>query len=409
MNLKLLTVLGIFLCPGLFAQTPLDSKINTLEAELKQLRSRQVEVLDLLEVNKLNRVHADLETVGYPKTKSNCEIIKHSGMVMGYDEAHEQPQWVAHIVPPEVVEGNLNRTNDFRPDDKISSGSAVKADYWFSGYDRGHIAPSADFRWSKRAISESYLYSNMSPQLAELNRERWAELEGFGRSYVIDSKEQVYVVAGGVLKEGLGTIGENKVSVPKQYYKVILDIEGTDQKGIGFILENAECNYPLMSYAVPIDSVEALTGIDFFPDLPDGLESRVEGTFDYAAWQSDVTEDVVPDVNPMKPPLPKGLFNTVQARLYVGETITVCGTVVATKYSQKSGATFLNLDKKFPNQIFSASIWKSNRTNFSYAPEEELLGKKVCLTGKISMYQGKPTMELLNEKKVLILDDDKEF
>jgi len=394
-------------CCYLAAQTPIDITIDKMEQELENLRQKEKDLLAELEKQKLNRVHSDLDEVGYPMVQTDdCDIVKHSAMVMCYNEKHEQPNWVAHIITPEVMQGNLNRTNDFRPDHKVPTGSATKDDYWFSGYDRGHIAPSADFRWSADAISESYYYSNMSPQLAELNRERWAELEGFGRAFVMDEKEQLYVIAAGVLHDSLKQIGENNVSVPQRYYKIFLDVEGPDKKGIGFILGNQSCEYPLISYAVSIDSIEQLTGIDFFPNLTDATANKVESNFDFNAWQKENPDEVVADVAPMQPPLPKGLFNTVQARLYVGETITVCGTVVATKFSRKSGATFLNLDKKFPNQIFSASIWKSNRTNFSYAPEDELLGKKVCLTGKISSYQGNPTMELVNEKKVVVLDQD---
>ncbi len=382
---------------SVFAQNTAQ-QINKAEQELETLLKQEQNLKNKLEKLRLTKVQEDLATAGLPKCNSGCEVIKHQALALCYDEEHEQARWVAHIIIPAVTLGNLNRTNDFREDDKISSGSATLNDYWFSGYDRGHIAPSADFRWTAAGISESYLYSNMSPQLAELNRERWAELEGFIRDYVITRGKQVHVVAGGILEKGLGTIGESKVSIPKWYYKVALD--ESEQRTIGFLLPNKDCTYPLQSYAVPVDSIEALTGIDFFPNMPDSWEK----SYSYKAWTSE-DDTVIPDVTPMKPPLPKGLFNTVQARLYEGETITVCGTVVATKLSKKSGATFLNLDKKFPNQIFSASIWKDNRSNFSYAPEAFLLGKKVCITGKISMYQGKPTMNLKDEGKVVIVDD----
>ena len=108
--------------------------------------------------------------------------------------------------------------NNFRKDELVTSGTASKADYWYSGYDRGHLAPSADFRWSKTALSESYFYSNMAPQLPELNREKWAELENAIREYVIENKIQVYVVTGGILNDSLPRMQnkgrENEVSIP---------------------------------------------------------------------------------------------------------------------------------------------------------------------------------------------------
>ena len=77
------------------------------------------------------------------------------------------------------------------------------------GYDRGHLAPSADFRWSKKALSESYFYSNMSPQVASFNRECWADLEGLIRGYVYENKRDLIVYTGPVLHEGLKNTQEH--------------------------------------------------------------------------------------------------------------------------------------------------------------------------------------------------------
>ena len=390
-----------------YAQTT-DSKISSLEGKLEQLKKQETDIQGQLEGLRLNRIQERLKEPGYPVSPAACELVEHSAMSLCYDEEHEQPRWVMHMVTPDVIYGNLNRTNDFREDPKVTSGSAEKADYWFSGYDRGHLAPSADFRWSSKAISESYYYSNMSPQKPDLNREQWAELEWLTRSYVIATQEPIYLITGGILKEGLPTIGENKVSIPEWYYKIALDIDGDEKRAIAFLMPNGICDYPVNYYATSIDSIEALTGIDFFPNLDKALQDELEAQKDAAAWTME-NEDVVKDVAPLKPPLPKGYFNTIQARLYMGETACVCGTVVATKLSAKSGATFLNLDKKFPNQVFSATIWETHRTNFSYLPEEFLLGKKVCITGKISEYKGLPTMSISHEKRIEIIDDDAEF
>ncbi len=389
----------MLVCSDVFGQNTA-RQIEENKQLLKALEKQQAQILAQQEILLLQKVKDDLQATGYPKSKSKCQIVEHEALTLCYNEQHEQAAWVAHIVIPEVTTGNLSRTNDFREDDKIKTGSAVKDDYWYTGYDRGHIAPSADFRWTKTGISESYLYSNMSPQLAELNRERWAELEGFVRNYVISRGRQVHVVAGGVLTKGLPQIGDNQVSVPKLYYKIALDEE--KKQAIGFLLPNAECAYPLESYAVPIDSIEAITGIDFFPNLDEKYEAR----FNFNKWTTETSKDgVITDVAPLRPPLPDGKYNTVQARLHEGKTITVCGTVVATKYSKKSGATFLNLDKKFPNQLFSVSIWKDNRNNFSYAPDKALKGKQICVTGEISMYQGKPTMNIKDDSQVEIIGD----
>jgi endonuclease G len=159
-------------------------------------------------------------------------------------------------------------------------GSGVDSIYAYDGFgwDRGHLAPSADFRWSEQALSESFFYSNMSPQLADFNREGWAELEGLLRGYVVRAGHQLVVVTGGVLKEGLSTIdrGVNRVSIPEQFYKVVLDVEAG--KAIGFLMPNEKLRYPLAHYAVSVDAVEALTGLDFFNLIDD--QDRVEAEAD---------------------------------------------------------------------------------------------------------------------------------
>lgn len=407
----------ILLFPFCATSQTVVQQINNAETELSILKKKEDSILLKLEDLKFQKIHEDLDKTGLPKLVVGEEVVYHSAYALVYSEPYEQAKWVAHIILPDVVRGNEGRSNDFRPDDKIKTGSAVEADYFLKtilpdssikydpfGYDRGHLAPSADFRYSKKALSESYLYSNMSPQLAKLNRGRWAELEDVIRQYVIRNNTQVYVVSGGVLKPGLKKIerGINKVSIPEQYYKVALD--PVNHRAIGFIMPNADCEYPVMNYAVSIDSVEAMTGIDFFYSLSDADENLVESVIDINKW---VAEKELGDVIPLKADsLPRNTFNTMQAKNYMGknENIKVCGTVVSTKLSSK-GNIFINLDKKFPDQIFSISIFKDNVPNFSYRPDIFLAGKTICVTGKITNYNGVPSVSIENEKAIDILEE----
>jgi hypothetical protein len=144
-----------------------------------------------------------------------------------------------------------------------------------------------------------------------------------------------------------------------------------------------------------------LTGINFFSKIKD--EDVIEQQIEIDIWQSGTKKGDVTPLNPTT--LEKGIINTVQAQYNIGTKSTVCGTVVSTKYSEKSGATFLNLDKKFPNHIFSVTIWKDNRANFSYMPEVELKNRKVCITGKIENKKGTPTMNISTEKSIEIITE----
>ncbi len=384
----------------------LEEQIKKQENKIIELETERVATLSKLEQLKLKKIQKDLFKVGFPKGDFGVQVVQHQAMVLGYDEKHEQARWVMHMVIPDIETGNTSRTNDFREDSLVTTGTAVKADYWYSGYDRGHLAPSADFRWSPIALSESYYYSNMSPQLPELNREKWAELENLIRDYVLENKESVYVITGPVLNDSLPKMKNkgrvNEVSIPDMYYKVIIDNTGKEKRGIAFLVPNGNCTYPIMSYATSIDVVERLTGLNFFPLLSDSDKVLLEYSYQEKDWQLGFNDGNVTPINPTT--LPKGKINTVQAKYNIGTNSCVCGTVVSTKYSEKSGAVFLNLDKKFPNQIFSVTIWKDARENFSYLPEVELKGKKICLTGKLTNKRGTPTMNITNEKKIEILE-----
>ncbi|MCH2022788.1 MAG: DNA/RNA non-specific endonuclease [Saprospiraceae bacterium] len=381
--------------------------IKELEKQQHELELRQIDLSSELEIYRLNKIREDLHAVGLPVLSEDVddELVEHGAMILSYNERHEQANWVSHIIIPAVNKGNLPRTNDFRKDSLVKSGTAVKSDYWYSGFDRGHLAPSADFRWSPRAISESYVYSNISPQRPEFNREIWAKLESFVRKHVWVTNEQLIVVTGPIYDKGLETItqGPNVVSIPNRYFKLILDIEGDEKKAIAFLMPNASCKKPFITYATTIDEVEKLTGIDFFSNLPEDLQSKLESTYDFSKWEA-LKEGEIPTQNPLGlNDRPNNTLNSVEADLFVDKKACVCGVIVSTRKTS-TGSVFFNFDSKFPNHTFSGSIWSDNVKNFTYEPEIEFLGKKICISGKIREYKGKPTMNVEHEKKVTFLD-----
>lgn len=217
---------------------------------------------------------------GFPTANEVDTIIRHAGFDLRYNELYEQAAWVAYILTRyEVESGNEERSENFRPDTSVTTGSAVLRDYAGSGYDRGHLAPAADMKWSPVAMSESFLLSNMSPQVPGFNRGVWSRLESRVREWAVDN-DSLLVITGPVLKDIDKFIGENKVGVPKYYFKVLADISSPSYKAIGFIIENKSSSADLLSFAVPIDSIEKLTGLDFFSRLPnqeiiEWMESKV--------------------------------------------------------------------------------------------------------------------------------------
>lgn len=404
---RLLTAL--FLLPlQAHAQLDLDARLRSLETEHDRLRAAQAALVDRMDSVKLAIIRRDLLAKGLPAVREGEELVVHPGHILVYDEQHEQARWVAHIATPDLITGNLARIDSFLPDPKVRTGTAVTADYWYSGYDRGHLVPSADMRWNHEALKATYYYSNVSPQLPELNRGTWAELEDWVRRYVNFSKRRVFVVTGPVLRDGLPTLQkadrQNEVSIPELFWKVIADLDGEDPQGIAFVMRNGVNEYPPISYAVPIDSVERLTGLDFFTALDDALETRIETMREPKDWYAQ-GDPFFGETEPLRAPLPKGMFNTVQAKYHIGQSATICGTVVSTRKTAKAKAIYLNFDRLHPHQDFYATIWEYNGPNFSYDPETYLLGRKVCVTGKVTIYDDIPRISINNEKEVMLWEE----
>ena len=219
-----------------------------------------------------------------PAIGSNDQLVRRVGYTLKYVEKYEQASWVAYVLEAGQIAGGEERDNPFMPDPVVKSGSAVTTDYTRSGYDRGHLAPAADFKNSYQVMKETFYMSNISPQVPQFNRGIWLDLEKMVRAWAY-KYERIYVVTGPVLEPGLPTIGRiNKVAVPRQFYKVILYVKPPYVKGIGFLLNNEPSKAPLSSFVVPIDRIEKRTGIDFFPRLPDSIERKVEATSNPREW-----------------------------------------------------------------------------------------------------------------------------
>lgn len=408
--------LALFLCFAvghLAAQsqsddTPLGRHLQKLEKQLGDLDRQRVAHVQRIDSAKLAIIRRDLQAHGLPALKDGEELVIHPGHILVYDQKHKQAKWVAHIATPDLIKGNLARIDSFLPDPLVKGGTAVTTDYWNSGYDRGHLVPSADMRWNQEALAATYLYSNISPQKPELNRGSWAELEDWLRRYVNFSRKRVFVVTGPVLREGLPVMQkpnrQNEVSIPELFFKAIVDLDSEQPKAIAFIQANQANEYPPISYAVPIDSVEKLTGLDLFHSLEDALEARLEAMREPRDWYAE-GDPFFGETEPLKAPLPKGMFNTVQAKYHIGKTATICGTVVSTRKTTKAQAIYLNFDRMHPHQDFYATIWSYNGPNFSYDPETYLMHKRICVTGKLTMFDDIPRISINNEQEITFFDE----
>lgn len=252
-----------FSCPDSFACAGCDS---TMTAE---------EALDIM---------SRLELPQWTRTDTT-EIVDHMGYMVNYNKTLLIPEWVAYRLSEFEVNGHASRSSKFRPDPDISCIQACDSDYRNSGWDRGHMAPAADMKWSTQAMYESFYLTNVCPQNSNLNRGDWKELEDKVRELALKYHD-VYVVCGPVVNAcEFGKIGANGVTVPDAFFKAIMVHTGkAEYSAVGFIMANRAGNRPLSSYAVPVDSVEAYTGLDLFHNLPDVLEEKVESVVDFSVW-----------------------------------------------------------------------------------------------------------------------------
>lgn len=378
--------------------------LDSLSAEQEVMERDLAAIKEQISIVKCSLYKEQLKSYGLP----SAGYLEHTAYFFEYSEEHEQAKWVAHMITPEVKDLGEGRTNDFRVDPLVTTGTADQQDYFNYypdraekeqyvgfGYDRGHLAPSADFRWYGEAVSESFYYSNMSPQDPELNREKWAELEAMLRGYVIRHNTPIAIVTAPILTDSLSRIVQspNGLSIPEHYIKLAYDAKNS--RMIGFLLANKKQTKPLESYAISVDDLEKLSGYDYFPNVDQSLESR----FDITAWFSEYEEG---SVEPIKQnTLPLGHFNTIAAAKHMNKyrKITVCGKVVSSRYSH-SGHAWLNLDKKYPNDYFSVMIYKDQLTNFTYDPVEYLKDKEICVEGEVGKFGTKPVMKVLNTELI---------
>lgn len=219
-------------------------------------------------------------SAGYPASPFPDPVHSYRGFDLAYNEDHEQASWVAYVITREEVEqGLVPRSDDFRPDTLIRTGSASLADYRGSGFDRGHLAPAADMKWDPLAMSESFLMSNMSPQPPAFNRNIWRRLEEQVRQWALE-KDSLFVVTGPVLSSVNGSIGTNQVGIPGYYFKVLADLSPPEHTMIAFLVPTSASREDFMRFAITVDSLEQFTGYDFFamagdPQSIDWLEAHL--------------------------------------------------------------------------------------------------------------------------------------
>ena len=229
--------------------------------------------------------HEDMEIPAIP---DEGIVVHHTGYTLAYSTVTNCPQWVAWALTREETETKATeRKDDFRADPNLPHLNQLESnDYRKSGYDRGHMCPAADMKWSTEAMSDCFYMSNICPQVPALNQKWWEHLERACRRWASQEGE-IFICCGPVFEKGKQKryIGnEHQIRVPDAFFKVILSLQPHNEKAIAFIYRNTADRQTMEEAAVTVDQAEALTGYDFFPALEDELEARLEASADLRAW-----------------------------------------------------------------------------------------------------------------------------
>ncbi|WP_343613434.1 DNA/RNA non-specific endonuclease [Flavobacterium sp.] len=214
-----------------------------------------------------------LYSVNYQPTSTTNQIVNHKYYTLSYNEKYEQAEWVAYELKKEYLKNGNYKRPYFIEDPKVSTGSADWRNYKKSGYDKGHLCPAGDMEFSEEAYNDTFYTSNISPQRHDFNSGIWNRIEQKTR-YWAGKYNDIYVVTGGVLKDSDKKIGTEKVSVPKYFYKIVLAKSGNEHKAIAFLVPNEDSDKPIYDFVVPIETIEKMTGIDFFPNLKNLKSSK---------------------------------------------------------------------------------------------------------------------------------------
>lgn len=228
--------------------------------------------------------HIDnLDHVEMPEAVESREY-EYEGFRLSFNHHNRTPNWVAWELLATETNGEARRHNKFWQDMDVE-GCPTTNDYRGSGYDRGHMCPAADQKWSQKAMDDCFVMANMCPQDHALNSGAWNTLENKERTWAVRDSALVIVAGPIYSKDDVKTIGGG-VLVPGAFFKAILAPYQERPRAIAFVFPNMSAPGNMQNYVMTVDDLEQLTGYDFFASLPDSIENEVESVASFREWNS---------------------------------------------------------------------------------------------------------------------------
>ena len=219
--------------------------------------------------------------------KTPERILKRRAYTLSFNRLTNQPSWVAWGLADNETDGVVKRNKDFYEDTDIPEPHRVSPkDYTGSGYDRGHMAPAADMKFSALAMKECFYMSNICPQTHTLNGGGWKKVEESCRRWA-EKYGEIYIVCGPIFydKKHKSIGKEHSVTVPDAFFKCVYGVVKKQPQAIAFIFRNTSAKQKMDEAATSVDEAEKITGMNFFYMLPDEIEEKVESTYNLKDWQ----------------------------------------------------------------------------------------------------------------------------
>lgn len=272
-NLPKLAVIGLIACLAIIA-------VGIALAFYSYSKPNRVE--ESFDVAPRHKYFPGLETVKI-KDGTPEQIKEYTGFTLSFNKDNHTPNYVAWELLGSEISSDSERSNNFWQDFDIE-GCPNYRDYTHSGYDRGHMCPAADQKWSPEAMSDCFVMANMCPQDHSLNAGAWNTLENKERQWALRDSA-IMIIAGPIyLPSDNRRIGEIGVRVPSAFFKAFLAPYLKEPRAIAFVYPNMASPGNMQDYAMSIDQLEDILGYDLFPALPDEIENKVEAVYSFKEW-----------------------------------------------------------------------------------------------------------------------------
>jgi endonuclease G len=238
--------------------------------------------------------HSDKTALPQLANNRKEQLINHEGFTISYNSDFRIANWTSYeLTADEAKAEEVKRATRFFPDPEVKGVSATNDDYKYSGYDRGHLVPAGDMKWSKEGMRASFYFSNICPQNKELNSGLWHNIEKQCRTWAVNYGA-IVIITGPVITDTMQRLGENKVGIPDKFFKVVSSTAGGKARSIGFLVENRNYEKRLLKeVAVTVDSVESVTGIRFFTSFPMRTQLEMKSAIDWTYWKFNKSKNVL--------------------------------------------------------------------------------------------------------------------